>query len=170
MCWSLARCQYQLWCSSKCRAGGKPSTLFPPGTRRIETAIWLFFEKETPLQNLSLLDEWGWYLQQMKLQYSSWHLDATELITMIQSNTENKKPTTKSPTTKFWWYQIRTRGVLLRFCWRCSKMLYQRIVDAWTAVFCMFKWWCFGSNQKNELKSTGADVKTMVLSRKAAKW
>ena len=30
--------------------------------------------------------------------------------------------------------------------------------------------WCFGSNQKNQLKSTGADVKTMALSRKTEKW
>ena len=67
-------------------------------------------------------------------------------------------------------HHVRTRGVLLRFCWICSKMLFNRIIDVWTAVYCMFKRWCFCANQKNELKSTGADVKTMVLSRKTAKW
>ena len=49
-------------------------------------------------------------------------------------------------------------------------MLFSRIIDAWTVLYCMFKRWRFCANQKNSLRSTRQGVKTIVLSRKTAKW
>ena len=38
------------------------------------------------------------------------------------------------------------------FCWICSKMLSKRIIDDWTAMYCMFKWVVFLGNSKNRLQ------------------
>ena len=60
--------------------------------------------------------------------------------------------------------------VELCFCCVFSKMVFHRIIGAWTAVYCMFKRWCFGANKKNGSRSISQGVETIIFSRKIAKW
>ena len=52
---ALSFASFQKHCGSVCRAGGKPSTWFPPGTRRAVNAsnkfFYLFFSERFQIQN-----------------------------------------------------------------------------------------------------------------------
>ena len=68
-----------------------------------------------------------------------------------------------------WVYYEWGASVVLGFCWVFSKMLPDRIFDAWTSLYCMIKQWCL-ANQKNGSRSSRQRVKTIVLLRKTAQW